>query len=223
MRETLLRSMRLAGLLAGAWLCACGNEPPAAEAPASPDALVAEGPHDVAVIQVKGLGAIRVELLPELAPKTVENFVSLAGKGFYDGTTFHRVIPGFVIQGGDPNSRNNDPRDDGRGGPGYTIKAEFNAFPHVRGAVSMARGSSPNSAGSQFFIVLADSHDLDGQYTVFGRVIEGMDVADAVTRVKIDTYGRYGPPDRPYPDDVVIESIRIEPAAAPLAAPGSRG
>jgi peptidyl-prolyl cis-trans isomerase B (cyclophilin B) len=218
MGEALRRSMGLVGLLAWAWLLACGAEPPTSETPVSPESLLAEGPHAVAVIQVKGLGTIRFELLPELAPKTVENFVSLASKGFYDGTTFHRVIPGFVIQGGDPNSRNNDPRDDGRGGPGYSIDAEFNAFPHVRGAVSMARGSSPNSAGSQFFIVLADSHDLDGQYTVFGRVIEGMDVADAVTRVKIDTYGRYGPPDRPYPEDVVIESIRIEPAANPAPA-----
>jgi cyclophilin family peptidyl-prolyl cis-trans isomerase len=176
---------------------------------------VEDAPHDVAVLRVAGHGVIRIELLPEIAPATVANFAKLASEGFYDGTTFHRVIPGFMIQGGDPNSRDNrDPRDDGKGGPGYKIDAEFSDLPHVRGVVSMARGMSDDSAGSQFFIVQADSPDLDGQYTAFGRVVEGLDVVDSVTRVEIDTYGRYGPPDRPYPSDVVIESVRIEPASA---------
>src|SRR5262245_19935619 len=214
--------MRRAGYLTalltlGCCLAGCGADESAEQSAAAPvpaEDLVRAGPHDVAVLRVKDLGTIRFELLPELAPKTVENFVTLAGQGFYDGTTFHRVIPGFVIQGGDPNSRNRDPRDDGAGGPGYTIEAEFTGYPHRRGVVSMARGISPDSAGSQFFIVHADSPDLDGQYTVFGRVIAGMEVVDAVTRVEIDTYGRYGPTDRPYPENVVIESIRIEPASA---------
>jgi peptidyl-prolyl cis-trans isomerase B (cyclophilin B) len=209
------RAGGLVALLALAWLPGCGDETPSAEAgPAPPESLVVDGPHDVAVLQVEDLGTIRFELLPELAPRTVESFERLAGEGFYDGTTFHRVIPDFMIQGGDPNSRNGDPRDDGRGGPGFKLDAEFSAYPHIRGTVSMARGNNPNSAGSQFFIVQAPSPDLDGQYTVFGRVVEGMDVVDAITRVEIDIYGRYGPPDRPYPKDVVIESLRIEPAGA---------
>jgi len=192
---------------AGAWACGAGPEP---AAPAGPQ--IAEGPHPVAVIRVEDLGEIRIELLPELAPRTVLNFAKLAGEGFYDGTTFHRVIPGFVIQGGDPNSRNRDPRDDGKGGPGYTIEAEGNALSHRRGVVSMARGASPDSAGSQFFIVHADSPDLDGAYTAFGRVLEGMEVVDAIAALEIDTYGRFGPRDRPYPVDARIESLRVDPA-----------
>jgi cyclophilin family peptidyl-prolyl cis-trans isomerase len=174
-------------------------------APAGPP-----GPHDVAVLQVRDFGTIRIELLQDKAPGTVSNFEKLARAGFYDGTTFHRVIPGFVIQGGDPNSKDRDPRNDGQGGPGYRIKAEFNDTPHVRGTVSMARGEAPDSAGSQFFIVLADHHELDGHYTAFGRVVDGMDVADRIAAVEVDKYGRWGPPDRPM-KDVVIESVRIEP------------
>ncbi len=214
------RAGYLTALLALACLPGCSADESAEENAAAvvpAEDLVRDGPHDVAVLRVKDLGTIRFELLPELAPKTVESFAKLAGEGFYDGTTFHRVIPGFMIQGGDPNSRNRDPRDDGAGGPGYAIDAEFSPHPHRRGVVSMARGNQPDSAGSQFFIVHADSPDLDGQYSVFGRVSEGMEVVDAVTRVEIDSYGRYGPPDRPYPGNVVIESIRIEPAS--VAAP----
>jgi cyclophilin family peptidyl-prolyl cis-trans isomerase len=168
----------------------------------------------VAVVEVKGFGTIRFELLADKAPNTVENFEKLASSGFYDGTTFHRVIPGFMIQGGDPNSKNRDPRDDGLGGPGYTIKAEFNDTPHVRGIVSMARAASPDSAGSQFFIVVADSPHLDGQYTAFGRVIDGMDVVDKIVAVPRDEFGRHGPPDRPV-ENVVVDHLRIEhPGAA---------
>jgi len=134
-----------------------------------------------AVIETS-LGEIEVELLPDKAPGHVKNFLDLAGKGFYDGTTFHRVIPGFMIQGGDPNTR--DPGGaraaQGTGGPGYTIKAEFNDTPHKRGVVSMARASDPNSAGSQFFICVADSAFLDRQYSAFGRVVRGMEVADRI-------------------------------------------
>lgn len=125
-------------------------------------------------------GKIVFKLLPDIAPETVRNFVNLAKSGFYNGTHFHRVIPGFMIQGGDPNTKTPDKSKWGFGGPGYTIKAEFNSRSHLRGIVSMARASDPNSAGSQFFIVTSDSTFLDRQYTVFGEVIEGMNVADMI-------------------------------------------
>jgi peptidyl-prolyl cis-trans isomerase B (cyclophilin B) len=110
----------------------------------------------------------------------VNKFIELAKKGFYDGTTFHRVIPGFMIQGGDPNSKNPDRSSHGMGGPGYTIKAEFNDRPHRRGILSMARATHPDSAGSQFFICVADSSFLNKQYTAFGEVVSGMEVADKI-------------------------------------------
>jgi peptidyl-prolyl cis-trans isomerase B (cyclophilin B) len=127
-------------------------------------------------------GEIEIEFLNDKAPGHVKNFLDLARKGFYDGTTFHRVIPGFMIQGGDPNTK--DPaasrQRHGTGGPGYNIKAEFNDTSHKRGVVSMARSSDPNSAGSQFFICVADSPFLDRQYTAFGRVVRGMEAADKI-------------------------------------------
>jgi peptidyl-prolyl cis-trans isomerase B (cyclophilin B) len=140
-----------------------------------------------AVIETK-FGAIEIELLSDKAPGHVKNFVDLAKKGFYDGTTFHRVIPGFMIQGGDPNTKDlKAPRErHGTGGPGYTIKAEFNDTPHQRGVVSMARAQSPDSAGCQFFICVKDSNFLDRQYTAFGRVTKGMDVADQIVNAKRD-------------------------------------
>ena len=141
--------------------------------------------RQIAVIETN-LGTIVIQLFPDVAPGHVENFVKLAQDGFYDGTTFHRVIPGFMIQGGDPNSKDDDRSNDGQGGPGYTIKAEFSDVPHKRGILSMARAQDPNSAGSQFFIVVADSNFLDGQYTVFGEVIEGMEVADKIVNVEKD-------------------------------------
>lgn len=125
-------------------------------------------------------GKIVFKLLPDIAPETVRNFTSLAKSGFYDGTAFHRVIPGFMIQGGDPNTKSPDKSKWGFGGPGYTVKAEFNPRSHLRGIVSMARAADPNSAGSQFFIVTSDSTFLDRQYTVFGEVLEGMNVADSI-------------------------------------------
>ena len=131
-------------------------------------------------------GTIRLRLDPEAAPETVRNFERLAGSGFYDGTLFHRVIPGFMIQGGDPNTREGDRSTWGKGGPGYTIKAEFNARPHRRGAVSMARAADPDSAGSQFFVVTTDSLFLDRQYTAFGEVVEGMDIADKIVSLDRD-------------------------------------
>ncbi len=132
-----------------------------------------------AVLETK-FGNITLKFFPEVAPGHVKNFIDLAKKGFYDGTTFHRVIPGFMIQGGDPNSKNPDKRTHGMGGPGYTIKAEFNEKPHKRGTLSMARAQSPDSAGSQFFICVKDSPFLDRQYTVFGEVESGMDAVDKI-------------------------------------------
>src|SRR5512144_336856 len=132
-----------------------------------------------AVIETK-FGSITLKFFPDVAPGHVKNFIDLAKKGFYDGTTFHRVIPGFMIQGGDPNSKNPDKRMHGTGGPGYTIKAEFNSKPHKRGTLSMARAASPDSAGSQFFICVKDSSFLDRQYTVFGEVESGMDAVDKI-------------------------------------------
>lgn len=131
-------------------------------------------------------GKIIFKLLPDIAPETVRNFVKLAQSGFYDGTLFHRVIPGFMIQGGDPNTKNRDKSKWGFGGPGHTIKAEFNSRSHLRGIVSMARSADPNSAGSQFFIVTTDSTFLDRQYTVFGEVVEGINVADTIVNQKRD-------------------------------------
>lgn len=137
------------------------------------------------VIEMENGDVMRGELYPEIAPITVENFEKLAGEHFYDGLTFHRVIPGFMIQGGCP-------RGNGTGGPGYQIKGEFaangvaNDLKHTRGVLSMARAMDPNSAGSQFFVMVADAPHLDGQYAAFGKVTEGMDAADNIVSVKTD-------------------------------------
>lgn len=133
------------------------------------------------------MGTIELSFFPDVAPGHVDNFRKLAKEGFYDGTTFHRVIPGFMIQGGDPNSKSDDRASHGTGGPGYSIDAEFNDKKHTRGRVSMARSQDPNSAGSQFFIVMKDSAFLDGQYTVFAEVVDGMDVADKIVDAKRDS------------------------------------
>jgi peptidyl-prolyl cis-trans isomerase B (cyclophilin B) len=161
--------------------------------------------NEVAVIKTTA-GEMVIEFWPDVAPKTVENFITLAKKGFYDGTAFHRVIRGFMIQGGDPNTK--DPskeREWGTGGPGYKIKAEFNARSHTRGVLSMARSNDPDSAGSQFFICHGDPKFLDGQYTAFGKLIKGDEVLE-----KIATTPTH-PPDRPDTRQGV-ESIRIVPA-----------
>ena len=131
-------------------------------------------------------GKIEFNLLPDLAPETVRNFIKLANSGFYDGTLFHRVIPGFMIQGGDPNTKQPDKSKWGQGGPGYSLKAEFSSRSHLSGIVSMARATDPDSAGSQFFIVTTDSTFLNGQYTVFGEVTEGMDVAEKIVNLQRD-------------------------------------
>jgi cyclophilin family peptidyl-prolyl cis-trans isomerase len=138
-----------------------------------------------ATIETK-FGTITLAFFPDTAPGHVKNFLELTKKGFYDGTTFHRVIPGFMIQGGDPNTKSPDKSRHGMGGPGYTIKAEFNSRSHKRGALSMARAGHPDSAGSQFFICVADSPFLNNQYTVFGEVVSGMDVADKIVNAPRD-------------------------------------
>jgi peptidyl-prolyl cis-trans isomerase B (cyclophilin B) len=126
-----------------------------------------------AVIALATGGEIKIEFFPADAPKTVENFVTLAKKKFYDGLTFHRVVPGFVVQGGDP-------KGNGTGGPGYTIPAEFNKQKHVRGSLAMARSQHPDSAGSQFYICYGPTPHLDGNYTVFGKVVSGMELVDRI-------------------------------------------
>lgn len=141
--------------------------------------------NPIVTIEMENGGVIKAELYPNIAPNTVNNFISLIKKGFYDGIIFHRVIPGFMIQGGDPLGR-------GTGGPGYCIKGEFSAngfeneLKHTAGVLSMARAMSPNSAGSQFFIMHEDAPHLDHQYAAFGKVIEGMDVVDAIANTRRD-------------------------------------
>ena len=158
--------------------------------------------NPIVTIEMEDGGVIRAELYPDVAPKTVENFVSLVQKGFYDGVIFHRVIPGFMIQGGDPQGR-------GTGGPGYCIKGEFarngvaNPLKHTRGVLSMARSNMPNSAGSQFFIMVDDAPYLDGQYAAVGKVTEGMETADGIVSVPRDAM------DKPY-EAQRMKSVRVE-------------
>ena len=140
----------------------------------------------VDVIIKTDFGDIRFSLLPDIAPETVRNFSKLVKSGFYNGTLFHRVIPGFMIQGGDPNTKNSDKSTWGQGGHGYNLKAEFSSRSHLRGIVSMARANDPDSAGSQFFIVTSDSTFLDRQYTVFGEVVDGIEVADKIVNLPRD-------------------------------------
>lgn len=194
-------------------LVGCGKK-------AAPEEDTMNAQNPIATITMEDGGVIKLELYPEIAPNTVKNFIHLANSGFYDGVIFHRVIEGFMIQGGDPDGR-------GTGGPGYRIKGEFsnnnhkNDLSHERGVISMARQGNPyfpasayNTAGSQFFIMHADSDFLDGDYAAFGKVIEGMDVVDRIATtetdgsdrpletqtmqsVRVDTFGvDYGEPDR---------------------------
>ena len=185
-------------------LAACGNNPAAPAEETTVPAAAGEAP--VAVITVKDYGTIRVELDPVAAPVTVENFVKLVNEGFYDGLTFHRIISGFMIQGGDPTGT-------GMGGSEQTIQGEFaengveNPISHVRGTISMARAMDPDSASSQFFIVHEDSLFLDGAYAGFGSVLEGMEVVDAICEKTpvVDGNGTVEPDSQP-----VIESIVME-------------
>src|SRR6184192_606757 len=166
--------------------------------------------NEVAVIKTSE-GDMVVEFWTDAAPNTIENFKKLARAGFYNGTTFHRIVNGFMIQGGDPNSK--DPSKEnryGQGDPGYKIKAEFNAHSHERGVISMARGPDPDSAGSQFFICFAPVARLDGQYTTFGKLIKGDDVLEKIgnTPVTRNSMGENSKPTK----RVMIESVKIVPA-----------
>ena len=178
------------------------NEHPLAPT-AAPGATAPQEGDTVAILQTNH-GRIVVKFFPEAAPGHVENFLKLASEGVYDGTRFHRVIPGFMIQAGDPGTKLGDRSIMGTGGPGYSIKAEFNDIPHTPGILSMARTSDPDSAGSQFFIMVSTQKSLDRQYTVFGQVVEGMDVTKRIVSLPRD--GR----DNPLEDNIaVIESVTV--------------
>ena len=162
-----------------------------------------------AVIHTK-FGDMHISFYPEVAPNHVHNFIELAKSGFYNGTTFHRVIPNFMIQGGDPNSKSKNRSKHGTGGPGYRLKAEFNKYPHKRGILSMARSAHPDSAGSQFFICVNDARFLDKKYTVFGKVTKGMDIADSIVSQKRDP--RDNPLDR---TEMTVKIIDPQPPKPP--------
>lgn len=188
----------LASLLAGTLaLVGCSSKAPVSDEVRTPPKEL-----PIATIVVKDFGTIEAELYPHIAPNTVNNFISLANSGFYDGLTFHRIIKDFMIQGGDPEGT-------GMGGPGYSIYGEFtknkfkNDLAHTEGVLSMARSQSKNSAGSQFFIVTKDAPHLDGQYASFGKVIKGMDIVHKIENVQTDSS------DKPI-NDVIIESIKVD-------------
>ena len=202
------------GSLAGIVLVAANarSQDPATTATPSPSMSPSSSPtpNEVAVIKTSE-GEMVAEFWPDVAPNTVENFKKLARQGFYDGTAFHRIVKGFMIQGGDPLTK--DPSKENRwgtGDPGYKIKAEFNKKSHERGVLSMARSSDPDSAGSQFFICLANVSRLDGQYTTFGKVIKGEDVLGRLgdTETAMSASGEKSKPTK----RVSIESIKIVPA-----------
>lgn len=161
-----------------------------------------ENKNPIVTIKLNNKKTIKVELYPQIAPNTVNNFISLVNRGYYNGICFHRVIPGFMIQGGCPEGS-------GRGGPGYTIRGEFtsngfkNDLKHTRGVISMARTMAPNSAGSQFFIMHEDSPHLDGQYAAFGKVVDGIDAVDDIASTKTDWS------DRPY-DDQIMQEVTVD-------------
>ena len=195
----------LSGLLCGTVLLSAAEqtELPKKDAGSKPE--VAE----VAVIKTAE-GEMVIEFWPDVAPKTVENFKALAKKGFYDGTAFHRIVKGFMIQGGDPKTKDATKEAEwGTGDPGYKIKAEFNKKPHQRGVISMARSNDPDSAGSQFFICLGDASFLDGQYTAFGKLIKGDDILGKLG----DTPTSFSRGEKSKPTSRVgVESIKIVPA-----------
>ena len=198
--------MSLSLILTGAMLTGCSGETP------SGDGSSSAGENPVATIVVEDYGTMVVELYPDKAPNTVANFIALANDGFYDGLTFHRVSPGFVIQGGDPAGN-------GTGGPGYAIKGEFsengytdNDLKHEKGIISMARAMAPDSAGSQFFLMLEESSYLDGKYAAFGKLIEGEDVLDAIGNCEL--IAQETPADPP-----VITSITVDTKGVTYDAP----
>ena len=208
----LLNLILITILMSSLMLVGCGNtqnstkklaDAPAAKSESSnKDATKENKDLPVATITVDGYGVIEAELYPEVAPNTVNNFIDLANKGFYNNLKFHRIIKGFMIQGGDP-------KGNGTGGPGYSIEGEFtsngfaNSLKHTKGVLSMARSQDPNSAGSQFFIMTNEATHLDGEYAAFGKVISGLDLLDKIENVKTDSS------DKPK-EDVVIKSITVD-------------
>lgn len=197
--------------LAAMTLATAQTDKPAADKPPTKSEAATPNPtNEVAVIKTTA-GEMVIAFWPEVAPKTVENFKKLARDGFYDGTAFHRIIKDFMIQGGDPLSKKDDPMV-GTGGPGYQIKAEFNDRPHVRGVISMARSRNPDSAGSQFFICLGRAQGLDRQYTAFGQLIQGDDVLGKIgdTPVGPSPGGEVSKPT----SRVGVTSIKIVPASS---------
>lgn len=198
----------LLGLIAGL-LTACGQRPQSSTSTSKETNIVSTANTNEVAILKTAQGEMVIEFWSDVAPNTVENFKKLAKQGFYDGTAFHRIIKGFMIQGGDPLSKSNSPAV-GTGGPGYKIKAEFNNRKHERGVLSMARSQNPDSAGSQFFICLGDAAFLNGQYTAFGHVIKGDDVLGKLGDSPVGL-GESGEKSVPV-DRVGLESVKIVPA-----------
>ena len=211
------RRLRAGGAALTLALLSCGD--PAGEAPLAPLVEVPQPatPRDVAVLDVDRFGEVRIELLADLAPTTAAHFAALARRDYYDGTSIHRVVPDFLVQGGDPLTRDRDPRNDGAGGGEEHVADERPAVSLVRGIAALANSGVSNSAGAQFFILVSDARHLDGKYAVFGRVSTGMDVVDRIAAAPRDEYGRFGPIDRPL-TNVVVKDVRIErgqPGAVP--------
>jgi cyclophilin family peptidyl-prolyl cis-trans isomerase len=186
----------------------------AAATPSTEDRAMSEYTDKVVELKTDA-GDIHIRFFPDVAPNHVKNFIDLSKKGSYTGTKFHRIIPGFMIQGGDPNTISGDPSTWGMGGSGSNLRAEFNPIAHKRGIVSMARSNDPNSARSQFFIVVADSNFLDNQYTVFGQVTKGMDVADKIVNAPRGANDR---PNKP----IAIKSVNVREANADEKGPTPR-
>jgi len=195
-------SVWIAAIAVMIMITGCGAKPQSESNPTTGQSFAKEG-DPVVTIEMDSGKTIKIELYPEVAPNTVNNFISLVNKGFYDGTPFHRVIPGFMIQGGDPDGN-------GTGGPGYSIAGEFtkngfqNDLLHTRGVISMARSKSMDSAGSQFFIMVADSPHLDEEYASFGKVIEGLEVVDEIVNLPRGAQDR--PTELPIMSKVTVET-----------------
>lgn len=184
---------------------------------ATPWAWPVDPSHPVIALSIEGAGLsgeVLIELMPELAPSSVVAVAELARDGYYDGTTFHRVIPGFMIQGGDPNTRDRDPTNDGMGRPGRALPDEFSDAPFLRGVVGMGNKGRQNSASTQFFIMQSDKTNLDGRYNAIGRVIHGMDLVDQIAAVTTDRTGRWGPKDRPIENVVITQARPVGQVAA---------
>ena len=199
----IVKKIILAATVCTAIIAAMGCTKNESSKESNDDSIVESGELPIATIVVKDYGTIEAELYPDKAPNTVNNFISLANSGFYDGLTFHRIIDGFMIQGGDPEGN-------GTGGPGYSIAGEFssngyteNDLKHTDGVLSMARARSKDSAGSQFFIMVGDYNNLDGEYAAFGKVISGLDIVKNISKVATDNN------DKPK-KEVVIESITVD-------------